>query len=290
MRQDRTATVRAMPLDEHRAANLASWDERVAIHAASRLYGVDRFLADPQALSGVVSFDAPRVGDVRGKSLLHLQCHFGLDTLSWARLGANVTGLDFSSVALDQARRLSEAGGLPARFVQAEIYDAPDVLPETFDIVYTGVGALNWLPDVRRWAQVVAAFLEPGGRFYIREGHPVLFTVDDERDDDLLVITYPYWETQQPLRWDYGQTYTDGDATLVNSVTYEWNHGLAEVLQALIDAGLHITATSEYDTAEWKALPNMVEDADGRYRLPSGGERLPLMYSVSAVKPMSTSG
>jgi len=180
-----------MPLDAHRRVNRANWDERVAIHVASRQYDAAGFISDPTRISGVVAFDAERLGDVRGKSLLHLQCHFGRDTLSWASLGATVTGLDFSAEALVAARELSAASGVPGRFVEAELYDAPGVLHERFDIVYTGVGALNWLPDVRRWAQVVAGFLRPGG----------------------VLLGFP-------------ETYTDGDARLTNAVTYEWNHSL----------------------------------------------------------------
>jgi SAM-dependent methyltransferase len=274
-----------VPLDEQRRVNLANWDERVAIHVASREYNAAAFIADPTRISGVVAFDAERLGDVRGKSLLHLQCHFGRDTLSWASLGATVTGLDFSPEALTAARELSAASGVPGRFVEAELYDAPGVLHERFDIVYTGVGALNWLPDVERWAQVVAGFLRPGGVFYLREAHPMLWALDDERDDDLLVVAYPYFQTSEPLRWEFAETYTDGDARLANTVTYEWNHGLGEVIGALLAAGLELTAFDEHRSVEWQALPAMVRADDGRWHLPAGRERLPLMYSLKARRP-----
>ena len=274
-----------MPMDSYRQANLDSWEERVPVHAASRMYGLDRFLAEPDRLTGVVEFDAPRVGEVAGRSLLHLQCHFGLDTLSWARLGARVTGLDFSPAAIAQARRVAAEIGADARFVESELYDAPSALAETFDLVYTGVGALNWLPDIRAWAEIVAGFLVPGGTFYMRESHPALATIDDLRDDQLLVMRHPYFNTGKPVRWDEPGTYTDGGEDLVNTVTYEWPHSLGDVLGALLDVGLRITAFEEHDTLEWQFVDWMVQVEGGRWALPEGRERLPMMYSVKAVKP-----
>ena len=274
-----------MPLDEHRRANLASWDERVPVHVESEMYDRAGFVADPSRLTSVVAFDAPRVGDVAGKSLLHLQCHFGMDTLSWARLGATVTGLDFSPAAIAAAKALSEEAQTPGRFVEAELYDAPDVLADTFDVVYTGVGAIIWLPDLPRWAQIVAGFLKPGGTFYIREGHPMLFTLDDERDDRQLVVEHPYFPTGEPLRWDEQGSYANPDAVFTHTVSYEWPHPVSEVIQSLIDAGLTITAFEEHQTVEWAAFPWMPRDDHGRYVLPDRPERLPLMYSVTATAP-----
>jgi SAM-dependent methyltransferase len=271
--------------EDYLRANLANWDDRVPIHRASTDYSADRFIDDPSHLSGVVAFDSARLGDVRGKKLLHLQCHFGRDTLSWASLGAEVTGIDFSGPAIEEARRLSEASGVPGRFIVSDVYEAPTRLPEQFDIVYTGVGALCWLPDIRRWAEVVDAFLCPGGTFYIREGHPVLWALDYERPDDLLVLTLPYFETEEPTREEDEKTYTDGEATLANPVTYGWNHGLGEIISALVEVGLVITGLEEHRTVEWQALPFMVKGDDGLWRLPSGEDRLPLMYTVTATKP-----
>ena len=187
-----------MPLDDYRRANRANWDDRVPIHWDSPVYDLAGFIADSGRLSPEVAFDAPYVGEVAGKRLLHLQCHLGNDTLSWARLGAEVTGLDFSAPAIAAARRLSAESGIPGRFVVAEFYDAPQVLAETFDVVYTGVGALNWLPDIARWGRVVAGFVAPGGLFYLREGHPMLFTLD-WREDEQLMVRYPYFETSEPV-------------------------------------------------------------------------------------------
>jgi SAM-dependent methyltransferase len=273
-----------MPLDDHRRANRANWDDRVPIHWASPVYDVAGFIADPASLSDVVAFDAPLVGEVRGRRLLHLQCHMGKDTLSWARLGAEVTGVDFSETAIAAARRLSGESGTPGRFVVAELYDAPRVLPETFDVVYTGAGALNWLPDIRRWAEVVAGFLAPGGLFYIRESHPVLWSLD-WRQDAALVVGYPYFETVEPIVDDDPNTYA-GPGTVEHARTYEWNHGLGEVVAALLAAGLQVTGLQEHRELEWQGLPQMVEGGDGRWRLPEGQRDLvPMMYSLWARRP-----
>ncbi len=185
-------------MDEFRRANRENWDDRVAIHWGPDGYDAPGFIADPSRISATVETDRHVLGDVAGKRLLHLQCHFGKDTLSWARLGAEVTGIDFSPKAIAAARRLAADSGTAGRFVESELYAAPSVLDERFDIVYTGVGALNWLPDIRGWAGVVDHFLAPGSTFYMREGHPVLWSIDDERDDELLVVGHPYFEG--PLR------------------------------------------------------------------------------------------
>jgi SAM-dependent methyltransferase len=273
-----------MPLDEYRAANRANWDDRVPIHVASDLYGFRRFVDDPSHISSVVAADAPVVGDVTGKRLLHLQCHFGKDTLSWARLGADVTGVDFSEPAVAAARRLGEESGTPGRFVVSELYGAPEVLRERFEVVYTGVGAINWLPDIRRWAEVVAGFLEPGGTFFMREGHPVLWGLD-WREDRQLVLRFPYFEVAEPVAWDDDTTYA-GEGKVARTRTYEWNHGIGETVTALLDAGLEIRALREHRELEWQGLPHMEEGEDGLWRLPPGqADLVPLMWSVLAVAP-----
>lgn len=272
-----------MPIDHHRETNRANWDARVDIHVGSEGYGIRRFVDDPEFVGGVVRFDAAKLGNVDGSRLLHLQCHIGTDTIGWARLGAEVTGIDISPKSIEAARNLSESTGTRARFIVSELYDAPAALPETFDIVYTGVGAICWLPDIKGWAEVVASFLAPGGRFYIREAHPVLWSLDIERDDDLLVIAYPYFETVEPQHWSEQSSYA-GEGVVISPDTYDWNHGMAETLQALINAGLRIDAVEEYDFLEWESGPVNQLGADGRYRLPEGRDRLPLMWSVLATK------
>lgn len=193
------------PVEDYRELNRANWDERAAPHAASPGYEVDRFASDPAFLSKVVRFDLPLLGDIAGLRGVHLQCHIGTDTVSLARLGADMTGLDFSPASLAQARQVAGLAGADVRFAEAEVYDAVTVLgAQSFDLVYTGIGALGWLPDIRRWAGVVAGLLRPGGRLFIREGHPMLWALDDARDDGLLVVDYPYFEREEPIVIDEG--------------------------------------------------------------------------------------
>jgi SAM-dependent methyltransferase len=267
-------------LDEPRAANLRNWESRVAIHAASNTYDLAGLAADPRALSKVVAFDAPALGDLRGVDAVHLQCHIGTDTVSLARLGARVTGVDFSPGALGVAQELAAACGVEARFVESDLYDVPAALEREFDLVYTGVGALCWLPDIVGWARVVAGLLRPGGRLYVRDEHPMLCTLFDAGAGDLLQVALPYFEGG-PLRWFQEQTYTDGPA-VESPELYQWNHGLGEIVQAVIDAGLTVTALREHRECEWQALPRMVEGADGKFRLPDPRDDVPLMFTLDA--------
>lgn len=274
---------------EYLRLNRANWDERVPAHAASPDYGLDRFAADPDHLSGVVRFDLPRLGDVAGLRGVHLQCHLGTDTVSLARLGARMTGLDFSAPALETARGLAEAAGAEVDLVHADVYAAPEVLPTgVFDLVYTGIGALCWLPDIARWAAVVRALLAPGGRLFLREGHPMLWALD-ESHPDLLPVRYPYWEQVEPLVWDEPGTYVAVDPArpeFAHTRTHEWNHGLGEVVTALLDQGLEITGLVEHDSAPWEALPGkMVADELGEWRLREHPERLPCTYTLQARLP-----
>lgn len=272
-----------MALDEARKANLANWNERAGIHSVSKAYDLQGYVSDPAKISGAVEFDRGELGDVTGKSLLHLQCHIGTDTLSWARLGAHVTGVDFSDRSIEAARRLSAHSGTPGRFIVSELYETPEALDEQFDIVYTGVGALCWLPNIREWANVVSKMLKPDGGFYVRDGHPMAHALDNERDDDSLKVEYPYFETQKGMRFEGDATYTDGPR-LANTVNYEWNHGLGEIVTALIDAGLRIEFLHEHRFAEYQHFPSLVRSDDGRWRFPVDDDRVPLMFSVKARK------
>jgi SAM-dependent methyltransferase len=273
--------------DDYLAVNRASWDERAPAHARSRDYAVARFIEDPAFLSEVVRFDRPRLGDLTGLRGVHLQCHIGTDTLSLARLGARMTGLDFSAAALAEARTLAARAGADVDFVEAEVYSAVDVLGrETYDLVFTGVGALCWLPDVRRWAQVVAALLRPGGRLFIREGHPMLWSLDDTRTDDLLVVGYPYYETPDALVTEEEGTYVETDTEFTHNVSHSWNHGLGEIVTALLDQGLRLTGLEEHDSVPWNALPGAMRLEElGEYRLADRPERLAATYTLQAVKP-----
>jgi SAM-dependent methyltransferase len=269
------------------------WDAIVPVHEASRGYDREGFLRGGKPLCDVERAELGPL--VPGKTLLHLQCHFGMDTLSWARLGAHVTGLDFSEPAIEAARRLSRDSSIPGRFVHANVYDAADALGERFDVVYTGIGALSWLPDVRRWAHVVAACLKSGGVFYLYEGHPMLWTLDANRDDGQLVVSAPYFEIEAPLVTEHDTTYVDSPKLPTRRIC-EWNHGLGEIVTALIEAGLRIRFVHEHRDVPWKALPSMERPATdasqgpgyvarGRWQLPEAQRELvPLMYSLLAIR------
>jgi SAM-dependent methyltransferase len=274
-------------MDDYRDVNRANWDDRVAAHAASPDYAVSRFTDDPSFLSEVVTFDVPRLGDISGLDAVHLQCHIGTDTVSLARLGARMTGLDFSVPALEQGRRLAAAVGVEVEFVESDLYGAPEALGrERFDLVYTGIGAICWLPDIRRWAEVVASVLRPGGRFFMREGHPVLWSLAEPRPDGLLVIDYPYFEQPEPIVSDEGGTYVETDHVFTHNVTHDWNHGLGEIVSALFGAGLGVTSLEEHDSVPWNAMPGqMTEIGGGEFRLTDRPERLPHSYTVQARKP-----
>ncbi|MBO4206125.1 class I SAM-dependent methyltransferase [Micromonospora echinofusca] len=271
-------------MTDYRSINRASWDERAPAHASSPDYAVERFVADPGHLSDVVRFDRPRLGDIAGLRVVHLQCHIGTDTLSLHRLGARTTGLDFSNASLAQARSLAARTGAEIDFVESDVYAAAQVLePGAFDLVYTGVGALCWLPDIRRWAEVVAALLRPGGRLFLREGHPMLWALDDTRADGLLAVEHPYFERPEPQVWTEGGTYVATDVTFQHNVTHEWNHGLGETVTALLDAGLDLTMLVEHDSAPWDALPGRTaRDGQGEWRLADRPWRLPQTYTLQA--------
>jgi SAM-dependent methyltransferase len=271
---------------DYRALNRANWDERAPAHAASPNYAIDRFLADPDHLSRVVRFDRSRLGDIANLRGVHLQCHIGTDTISLHRLGARMTGLDFSGESIAHARRLAAATNADVDFVESDVYDAPKILGEGgFDLVYTGVGALCWLPDIRRWAGVVAALLRPGGRLFLREGHPMLWALADPRPDGLLVVEYPYFERPEPMVWDEPGTYVETDVTFQHTVTHEWNHGLGEVVTALLGLGFELTTLEEHDSAPWNALPGQtVSDEQGEWRLADRPWRLPQTYTLQARK------
>jgi SAM-dependent methyltransferase len=261
------------------AENQALWDEWTAIHETSEFYRLDEFRAGGIRIR---PYEIEEIGPVDGQSLLHLQCHFGIDTLSWARLGARVTGADFSPAAIELASRLA----IEARFVRSTLDDLPDVLEGEFDVVYTSGGVLGWLPDIRRWAQVAAHFVRPGGRFYITEIHPVAQVFEDDGvGPGELVPRYPYWEHREPLSFPVQGSYADRTAHLSATEEHGWDHGLGEIVTALIEAGLEIRSLREYPFVRWE-LPFLIRADDGTWRLPPTvkGE-LPLFFSVLARKP-----
>ncbi len=274
----------SVPREASFAANRSLWDVWTGIHAEGDFYDLAGFREGGVRLR---PYELEMVGDVAGRSLLHLQCHFGIDTLSWARLGARVTGADFSPAAIELATALAaDLGVADARFVCSNLYDLPEHLEGTFDVVYTSRGVLGWLPDIDGWARVVAHFLAPGGTFFITEAHPVFNTFENEGvAPGELRLAYPYFEHPEPLQFPVQGSYADPDADVGDQTEHGWDHGLGEIVTALIGHGLRIEALVEHPFLAWGA-DFLVEGPDGDWHLPPGtaGE-LPLMFSLRATKP-----
>jgi SAM-dependent methyltransferase len=268
-------------MDRFLEANRALWDEWTEIHVRSRLYDLTGFRQGGVRLR---PYELDEVGAVRGKTLLHLQCHFGIDSLSWARLGADVTGVDFSPKAIAQASALAAELRIGAAFICSDIDALPDRLQGEFDIVYTSRGVLGWLPDLERWARVIAHFLRPEGFFYITEAHPVVQVWDDEPDARGLRLGYPYFERAAPLELPVRGSYADRDAPVRQAVEYGWTHSLGQIVTSLAQAGLRIDFLRERAFLEWEA-PFLVTSDGNAWRLPpdAGGE-LPLSFSLKATK------
>jgi SAM-dependent methyltransferase len=271
-------------MDEFLDTNRRNWDDRVAGHMAPDGYAVDLLVDHPDHLTDVVRFDAERVGPVDGLRLLHSQCHIGTDTLSWARLGATVTGFDFSPKAIAAAQSIAERMGIDATFVEAEVATADAAIDGPFDFVYTSVGAICWLPDLSRWAEVLTGLLRPGGRFYIRDTHPSFLALDDERADDLLVTKYPYFHETTPMQFTDTSSYM-GSAVLTEVDTHEWAHPISEIIGSLLDAGLVLDRFDEYQHLDWPALPSMTSVGQRWYLPESLRSRVPTQFSVLAHKP-----
>jgi SAM-dependent methyltransferase len=269
-------------MDPFVAANRALWNEWTPIHVRSAFYDVDGWRSGRRDLLPLL---VDEVGDVAGKDLLHLQCHFGLDTLSWARRGARATGVDFSERAIEQARDLAAATGLDARFVVSDVVELPASLEGDFDVVFTSLGVLSWLPDVPRWAEVVAHFVRPGGFFYIAEAHPFAWAFDDEDTATELRLRYHYWPSQEPLVFSDTESYADPEVPVEAPVEYAWQHSMGEIVTSLASAGLRIEYLHEHPWVPWKMFPFMVEAEPGIWRLPEPDDsRLPLLYSLKATK------
>ncbi len=261
-------------------SNQHLWDQWTGVHLKSRFYDVDGFKAGRNTLDPV---ELAGLGDVRGKSVLHLQCHFGMDSLSLARMGARVTGLDLSPEAIKAARALSQEIGVSAEFVQANVYDAAQVLSGRFDLVFTSHGAIYWLPDLRKWAQVIADLLRPGGTFFIADGHPFAAVFETEGNVTGFEVKYPYFHSDAPMRWEVNGSYADPTAD-VHGVEYGWQHSLSDVLNALRGAGLRIEELREYPFVPWPMFPFLEKREDGWWHLPAQFIQIPLMFSLVATK------
>lgn len=264
--------------------NQITWNTWTRYHIKSKFYDVEGFKAGKaREREGLDALEIAGVGNVTGKSLLHLQCHFGLDTLAWAHRGAIVTGIDFSQEAIQTARTLATELNIPATFVQSDLYELPKNLTGQFDVVFTSHGVLGWLPHLDGWAQVVARFLKPGGVFYIIEAHPFALCFDDAQEGTTLRLRYPYFYGSEPLREEEDGSYAAPDAP-IHSVIYIWFHTLAEIIGSLLRAGLRIEAFEEYPFAAWAMFPWMEQRPDGVWQLPGGKGDVPLMFSLRVTK------
>jgi SAM-dependent methyltransferase len=269
-------------MDAYRLTNREHWDEATDVHVASDFYDLAAFKTGKERLHGI---EIAELGDVTGKSLLHLQCHFGMDTISWARKGATVTGLDFSPRAISTARALASELDVPARFIETDLYAAPEVLDEQFDIVFTSYGAIYWLSDIHRWGEIAASFVKPGGTFYIAEFHPFGFIFDnDDPNVTDYIVKYPYFFTPEPIEFDGGD-YADPDAAMKHTRTYSWAHSMSDIVSAIIDAGLQIEHFHEFPVSAMKQFP-WLEETDGRlWRAPADRYQMPMLFSIKARKP-----
>lgn len=265
-------------MDNYLQANQELWDELTPIHAGAESYDVKGFRAGKLTLRPV---ELAEVGEVQGKSMLHLQCHFGMDTLSWAKLGARVTGIDFSEKAIALARNLSREVGVKANFLCSDIYDSPDKLTGQFDIVFTSYGILGWLPNLKRWAEIIAHFLKPGGFFYIVEGHPFLTVFDNSEQATDFKVTQSYFYNQEPIKWEPEGDYADRKATVVHP-SYEWTHSLGDIINALIGASLKIEYLHEFPLSAYRWSPFTEKGPDGWWRVK--GDKVPLIFSIKATK------
>ncbi|MDN3310688.1 class I SAM-dependent methyltransferase [Microbacterium oryzae] len=270
----------AIGWSEARDANLANWEDRVPLHEEA--YGLDAY-DDPAHLSDVVRHDLaalePFASSVAGLDVCHLQCHIGTDTVSLARAGARVTGVDFSPAALVAAARLARRAGVEATWVESDALEARAAVVGDFDLVYTSIGAICWLADLDRWASQVAALLRDGGLFYIRDGHPMLYALDEDASG--LQLRYPYLSDGTAVSWDDASTYA-GDGTVAHTRTYEWPHPLSEIVNALIGAGLRILRLDEGTLLPWRFSERMVP-VDGGWAWPAEERRIvPCTFTVVA--------
>jgi 2-polyprenyl-3-methyl-5-hydroxy-6-metoxy-1,4-benzoquinol methylase len=265
-------------LEKYYKVNKRRWNELVDIHVKSATYNLEGFKRGKSTLH---TPELESLRNVSGLKLLHLQCHFGLDTLSWARMGARVTGVDFSEEAIITARALAGELDIEANFLCSNIYDLRGKLDDEFDVVYTSYGVINWLHDIKEWGRIAAHYLKPGGTFFMAEFHPFMWVFDDE-DQKELNVKYPYWHRDEPDFYEVVGSYADRSARVENTGNYEWAHTLSDILGALLDAGLTVKEFREYPYCVDKPWDFMTEDNKGYYRIK--GDPLPLMFSVKAEK------
>lgn len=276
-----------MRTEDYFRDNAANWDDRARLHEESG-YGIDELVADPGAITPFVRLDMPYLPDLRGLRVCHLQCHLGTDSISLARLGADVVGVDLSQESLRRARLLAARCGVEDRvsFVESNVYDARKAVEGEFDLVYTTLGVLCWLPEVAGWARVIESLLRPGGQVFVRDDHPMLMTIDDDVSNGFRV-SYPYFEAATPLTWDDTSSYIEtgeGADELSATTSHQWNHSIGEILSAILDAGLRIDGFEETQAAAWLVFQDLMEETAEGYRLREAPERLPMQFILRASK------
>ncbi|MGB3437729.1 MAG: class I SAM-dependent methyltransferase [Actinophytocola sp.] len=275
-------------VEEMMLANQANWDQRTPIHLASAFYGVD---GSREPDTWFADYEWADLGDLRDVDLLHLQCHLGVESIALARRGARVVGLDISGESVVQARSVARQHNVAVEYVQGNVYDAVDAVGgRQFDVIYTGKGALCYLPDLPLWADVLARLLRPGGSFYVVEFHPLLYSlgvVPPDGEEELL-LRNDFLSGRGAEERDATYTYTDGPPLTDARVSYEWRHEIAEVVNALVGAGLRIERLRESASLPWPRWPGMVRDEDGWFRLPDDAPRIPLLYALAARKGLAS--
>jgi len=256
--------------------NRESWNELTTLHADSSFYDVEGFKKGKTSLNHI---EIEELGNIECKKLLHLQCHFGIDTLSLAREGAHVTGVDISDTSIQKATELSTELDIPASFIRSNVYDLESVLNESFDIVYTSYGAINWLNDLDKWAKIICRYLKPNGIFYMVEFHPFIYTLNDKSE-----IADSYFKTDA-LETVVEKSYTDKSEVSNKGLKHiEWHHSLSEVLNSLIKNGLHIEFLNEFPYQVYNCFPNLTEQGKGKWVSMKHGDKIPHMYSIRARK------
>jgi SAM-dependent methyltransferase len=255
--------------------NRKTWNQKTEVHYESDFYNVKEFITGGNSLN---SIELDLLGDLNGKKVLHLQCHFGQDSISLERLGAKVTGVDLSDKAIEKAQQLAKACGVDTQFICCDIYDLEKHLNERFDIVFTSYGTIGWLPDIQKWAKIVSHYLKPNGIFVFAEFHPVVWMYDD----DFTEVRYSYFRDAPIIEIENG-TYADKDADLVEEFCC-WNHGLAEVVQAIMNEGLRVDNFQEYDYSPYNCFNKTIQIAEKKFQLEPFGNKIPLVYSLLATK------
>lgn len=262
--------------DQYFKTNQSLWDQKTQVHAASEFYDMEKFHKTRDSLN---SIELEALGDVNGKSLLHLQCHFGQDSLSWANRGANVTGVDFSSKSIQLARQLSEKLEIPARFIQSNVLELDQHLQDSFDIVFTSFGTVCWLPDLNQWAKIISHFLKPGGIFYIADFHPFLWAYDH----DTYELAYNYFFRKEPYVEEVQGTYADPNAPISHK-EYCWSHSLAEMLSPLLANGLELLEFKEFPYSPYNCFANMHQLPNGNFKFGNFKIDIPHVFSYKLKK------